>query len=166
MDDFDGKVAVACDLFKLPPDQRKAMESMMAKLIPAGASGPKTVYRKLGSGGDVGNWATEEYEGQVNGEKHSEIWTTSPKNLAISEADFQAIRDMGKFFEKFAKNMDWLAHANTADGFQGMPVKSISYKEGKPHFLTQIKEAKQESQPASLFEIPAGLTQKKIGKPG
>ncbi len=127
---------------KLPPEQKKTMEDMMAKLMPGGAPGAKTVYKKVGSGGNVGAWATDKYEGTQNGEKHSELWTTAPKNLDIKDADFQSIKDMGKFFEKFAKNMDWIAHADSPEGFQGFPVKSISYKDGKPHFMSQIKDAK------------------------
>jgi hypothetical protein len=149
---------------KMPPEQKKAMEGMMAKMMPGGPQAPKTVYKKTGAGGKVGAWPTDKYEGTQNGEKHSELWTTAPKNLDIEEADFRAIKDMGKFFEKFAKNMDWLAHADAADGFQGMPVKTVSYKDGKPHFMSQIKEAKRENQAPGLFEIPAGLTQKKFGK--
>jgi hypothetical protein len=149
---------------KLPPEQKKAMEGMLAKMMPGGAQTPKTVYRKIGAGGNVGTWATDKYEGTQAGVKHSELWTTAPKNLDLEEADFQAIKDMGKFFEKFAKNMDWLAQADGANGFQGMPVKTISYKDGKPHFMSQIKEAKRENQAAGLFEIPPGLTQKKLGK--
>jgi hypothetical protein len=153
------------NMAKLPPDQRKAMEAMMAKMMPGGADAPKTVYKKTGPGGTVNGWSTDKYEGTRAGEKHTEIWTTAPKNLNLADEDFQVIKDMGKFFEKISQNMDWLAHADDKDGFQGMPVKTVSYKDGKPHIKSEIKEVKKESQAAALFEIPAGLTQKKIGKP-
>ncbi|HKP97945.1 MAG TPA: DUF4412 domain-containing protein [Fibrobacteria bacterium] len=150
---------------KLPPEQRKAMEAMMAKMMPGGAEAPKTVYKKIGAGGTVNGWSTDRYEGTRNGEKHTEIWTTAPKNLGIAEEDFQVIKDMGKFFGKLSKNMDWLAHADDKNGFQGMPVQTLSYQDGKPRFRSEVKEVKKESQAAALFEIPAGLTLKKIEKP-
>ena len=44
-------------------------------------------------------------------------------------------------------------------------VKTISYKDGKPHFQSELKEVKKESLAANLFEVPSGLTMKKMGKP-
>lgn len=150
-------------LAKLPPDQRKSMEAMMAKMMPGGGKTPKTVYKKIGSGGAVNGWSTDKYEGTREGEKHSEIWTTAPKNLHIEEADFQVLKDMAKFFEKFAKNLQGMI-GDKSNGLEGVPVKTITYQDGKPRFQSEVKEVKKENQPAALFEIPAGLTQKKLGK--
>jgi hypothetical protein len=148
---------------KMPPEQRKMMEGMMAK-IGGGANAPKTLYKKVGAGGAVNGWSTDKYEGALEGVKQSEVWTTSPKSLNVAESDMQVLKDMAKFFEKFAKNMEGLVGDKASNGLDGVPVKTISYKDGKPSFQTEMKEVKKEAQSAALFEIPAGLTMKKMGK--
>jgi hypothetical protein len=160
----EAKKKMAETLEKLPPEQRKSMEAMMAKMMPGAAAAPKITYKKLGSGGSVNGWNTDKYEGARDGEKSAEIWTAAPKSLDINEADFQVLKDMGKFFEKFAQNFQGMI-GDKSNGLDGVPVKTVSFKDGKPHFQSIVKEVKKENQPASLFEIPAGLTMKKMGKP-
>ena len=63
---------------------------------------------------------------------------------------------MSKYFERFAPDNEWKLQD------KGMPVKSISYKEGKPEFQTEVKSVKKEAQPAALFEVPAGFAAKKM----
>jgi hypothetical protein len=151
---------------KMPPEQRKMMEGMMAKMMPGGgANAPKTLYKKVSAGGAINGWATDKYEGTQEGAKKSEVWTTAPGKLDISEADMQVFKDMGKFFEKFAKNMVGLIGDKANNGLDGVPVKTLSYKDGKPDFQTEMKSVKKEAQAAALFEVPAGLTLKKMGKP-
>jgi hypothetical protein len=150
---------------KMPPEQKKMMEGMMTKMMPGGANAPKTLYKKVGEGGAVNGWATDKYEGTQEGAKKSEVWTTAPGKLHISEADLQVFKEMAKFFQKFAKNMEGLIGDKANNGLDGVPVKTIAYKDGKPDFQTEMKSVKQEGQAASLFEVPAGLTMKKMGKP-
>lgn len=148
----------------MPPEQKKMMEGMMAKMMPGGASASKTVYKKTGAGGIVGSWATDKYEGIREGAKTSEVWTAAPTKLDLDEKDFQVLKDMAKFFQKFAKNMPEMVGDKT-NGLDGMPVKTISYKDGKPHFQSQLKEVKKGGIAADVFDVPAGLTMKKMGKP-
>jgi hypothetical protein len=148
----------------MPPEQKKMMEGMMAKMMPGGATAAKTTYKKTGAGGTVNGWNTDKYEGIREGAKASEVWTALPKNVNLDEKDFQVLKDMAKFFQKFAKNLPEMV-GDKSNGLDGMPVKTISYKDGKPHFQSQLKEVKKESIAADLFEVPAGLTMKKMGKP-
>jgi Domain of unknown function (DUF4412) len=149
----------------MPPAQKEMMEKMMAKMMPAGGNGTKTVFKKMGSGGTINGWTTVKYEGINEGIKQSEIWTTDPKSLDIGASDYQVLKDMAKFFEKFAKNMEGLVGDKAHNGMDGIPIKSISFKEGIAEFQTELKEAKRENFANSLFEIPAGLTKKQMGKP-
>lgn len=148
----------------MPPEQKKMMEEMMAKMG-GGAKAPKTAYKKTGPGGTVNGWSTDKYEGTRDGAKVSEIWTASPKSVQIDEADMQVMKDMAKFFEKFAKNYSGLI-GDKSNGLDGIPVRTVSYQDGKARFRTEVKEIKKESIPAATFDIPAGLTQKKMGKQG
>jgi hypothetical protein len=158
----DARKKMAEQMANMPPAQKEMMEKMMAKMMPAGANTPKTVFKKIGDGGKVNGWSTDKYEGIREGTKHSEIWTTDPKSLDVSVADYQVLKDMAKFFEKFAKNMDGLVGDKANNGMDGIPVKTITYKEGKPDFQTEMKEAKKENLSADLFDIPAGLTKKTL----
>lgn len=148
----------------MPPEQKKMMEGMMAKMMPGGASTSKTTYKKVGAGGAVGPWSTDKYEGMRDGAKTAEVWTAAPKKLDLEEKDFQVLKDLAKYFQKFAKNMPEMV-GDKASGLDGMPVKTVTFKDGKPHFQSLLKEVKKESIAASQFEVPAGLTMKKMPKP-
>jgi hypothetical protein len=147
----------------MPPERQRMMEEMMAKMSPGGAQGPRTVYRKIGDGGKVQGWPTEKYEGRRDSAKVSEIWTTAPKNVGVREADVKVLMDMGKFFQKFAKGLPDLV-GNRENGLEGVPVKSIGYRDGKPHWQSELKSVKKEDLAASLFEVPAGFARKEFGK--
>ncbi|MDB5106100.1 MAG: hypothetical protein JWP91_3789 [Fibrobacteres bacterium] len=149
---------------KMPPEQKKMMEGLMAKMAPGGADAPKTSFKKVGAGGKVNGWNTDKYEGIREGAKHSEIWTTAPKSMDIADADVQVLKDMAKFFEKFTKNMEGMIGDKSRNGLDGIPVKTVTFTDGKPTFQSEMKEVKKEAQAADLFEIPAGLTMKKMSK--
>lgn len=160
----DAMSKMKANLEKMPPEQRKMMEEMMAKMMPGAGGGPKTAYKKAGSGGKINVWDTDRYIGTREGAKQSEVWTTSPKFMGLAEADFQVLKDMAKYFERFSKNMEGML-GDKSNGLDGIPVKTVSYKDGKPAFESEIKEVKKETLAASLFEVPAGLTQRKMGAP-
>lgn len=150
------KKQMAAQLEKMPPEQKKMMEDMMNKMMPGGADAPKTDFKKTGSGGKVGGWSTDKYEAVREGVKRTDIWLADFKTVGVSQADFAPFKNMSKYFEKFAPDNEWKLQE------KGMPVKSISYKEGKPEFQTEVKSVKKEPQPAALFEVPAGFTLKKM----
>lgn len=148
---------------QMPPEQRKMMEGMMAKMSAGGAVGadaPKTEFKNTGSGGKINGWSTVKYEAIREGGKKSDIWVSEYKTLGISESEVHVFKDLAKYFEKIAPTSEW----QISD--KGMPVKSLTYKDGKPEFQMEVKEVKKESQPASLFEVPAGMTRKQMGKAG
>jgi hypothetical protein len=147
-------------LAQMPPEQRKMMEDMMAKMYAGGPEAPKTEFRKTGSGGKINGWSTDKYEAVREGGKKSDIWVSEYKTLGISESEVHVFKDLARYFEKIAPTSEW----QISD--KGMPVKSLTYKDGKPEFQMEVKEVKKENQPASLFEVPAGMTQKKMGKAG
>lgn len=153
------KKQMAAQMEKMPPEQRKMMEDMMKKMMPAGDA-PKTDFKKTGSGGKINGWNTDKYEAIREGVKRSDIWLADFKAVGVSEADFAPFKSMSKYFEKFAPDNEWKLQD------KGMPVKSISYKDGKPEFQTEVKSVKKESQAAALFEVPAGFTVKKMAGMG
>jgi len=160
----EARKKMAEQMAKMPPEQKEMMEKMMAKMLPDAAGGPKTTFKKIGSGGKVNGWNTDKYEGMREGVKQSEIWTADPKTLGVTDADYQVLKDIAKFFEKFAKNMDSFIGDKAKNGMDGIPVKTLNLKEGQPEFSTEIKEVKKENFSADLFQVPAGLTKKNMGQ--
>jgi hypothetical protein len=146
----------------MPPERRKMMEEMMAKMMPGGKAS-KTAYTKLGNGGKVGRWATEKYAGTREGAKVSEVWTAAPKSIGVGEEDVQVLKDMARFFEKFAKDFAGMI-GDHENGLQGVPVKTVAYKDGAARWQSELKDAKKEDLAPALFEIPAGFSLKSIKK--
>lgn len=160
----EARKKMEASMANMPPAQKEMMEKMMAKMMPAGANAPKTSYKKVGSGGTINGWSTDKYEGTREGAKQSDIWTTLPKTMDVSASDYQVMLDMAKFFEKFAKNMEGMIGDHGKNGLDGIPVKTISYKDGKASFQSEMKEVKKQNFATSLFEIPADLKKKELLK--
>ncbi len=159
----EAKKRMEAQIQAMPPERRKMMEEMMAKMMPGGKAS-RTSYQKLGDGGKVGRWATEKYEGTRDGAKVSELWTAAPNSIGVGEEDVLVLKDMGKFFEKFAKDFAGMI-GDRENGLQGVPVKTISFKDGVPRWQSELKDVKKEDLAPSLFEIPSGLTLKTMKKP-
>jgi hypothetical protein len=155
----------------LPPEQRQMMEKMMQgrgmpAMQPAGTI--KTTYKKVASGEKVNQWVCAKYEGYREDNKVKEVWTTDWKSLGLTPESFKVMKDLGEFFEDFAKDMassfdkigseEW----EKEQGYSGIPVKTLSYADGKLRAATEVTEVKQESLSAALFDLPEGLTKKEM----
>jgi hypothetical protein len=144
----------------MPDDQKQMMQALLAKL--GVEDGPKTEYKKEGAAEKLGAWPAEKYAGTRAGDTISEIWLTAPANVGLGATEIQALKDMARLFGKFAKNLSGLV-GSKEDGLDGLPVKTVAYRGGKAFWQSELKEVKQEELSAALFELPAGLTQKKLG---
>lgn len=158
----EAKKKMEAQMKNMPPEQKKMMEDMLAKMSPGASQASRTTYRKIGDGGKVGGWPTVKYEGDRDGAKVSEVWTTAPEKLGIKEGDVQVLKDMAKFFGKFSQGLSDMI-ANKENGLDGVPVKSIVYMEGKARFESELKSVKKEEIPASLFQVPSGYALQKSG---
>ena len=150
----------------MPPEQREMMEKMMKENMPgAGAPKGKTTYKKTGAG-KVGTWACEKYESYQDGVKKSEMCVVDPPVLGFSAADFTALKDMAKPFEKLAKDMQSMMPQDGVDGApKGAPVKTTVFADGKAKSETLIKSVKKEAFGAGVFDLPTGLTKKTMTMP-
>jgi hypothetical protein len=155
----------------LPPEQRQMMEKMMQgrgmpAMQPAGAT--KIVYKKAASSEKVNQWACAKYEGYREAEKVKDVWTTDWKSFGLTAENFKLMQDLSEFFKDFAKDMaasfdqigseEW----EKEQGYTGIPVKTLSYANGKLRDATEVTEVKQESLAATLFDLPPGLTKKEM----
>jgi hypothetical protein len=167
----EAKAMMDAQMKNLPPEQRQMMEKMMQgrgmpAMQPAGTS--KTIYKKAAAGEKVNQWVCAKYEGYREGQKVKDVWTTDWKSLGLTPESFKLMKELGEFFEDFAKDVassfdkvgseEW----EKEQGYTGIPVKTLSYTEGKLRAATEVTEVKQESLAAALFELPAGLTKKEM----
>ena len=153
----------------IPPEQRKMMEEMMKEQMQhAPSERSKVIYTKVASGVKVNKWKCDRYEGKVGSEKIEEVWTTSYKQLGISPGDFKVMEDMSNFFGGFAGEQGSYFQVGSKEAekesvYSGIPIKMITYKDGKKQDRNELKEVKNQDFPASLFNLPKGFT--KQGNP-
>ncbi len=155
----------------LTPEQKQMMEKMMQSrgmpaMQPAGAA--KITYKKAASGEKVNQWVCARYEGYREDKKIKEVWTTDWKSLGLTPESFKVMKDLSEFFAEFAKDMassfdkigseEW----EKQQGYTGIPVKTLSYMDGKLRSATEVTEVKQESLAPTLFELTPELTKKEM----
>ena len=152
----------------LPPEQRARIEAMMqgGRGMIAGAAGPPPEYKKTGTD-TVGKWTCDKYQGTKNGEKTSEVCTVAPGAFGFAMGDFEITKQFAEFFSKLmpqgAEGLFRIGSSGPA-GFSGIPVRSVSFKDGAPQTVTEMTEASRQNFPDALFAVPAGY--KKRDFPG
>jgi hypothetical protein len=143
-------------LAQLPPEQRESIKKSMKAMMPGGG---KMTFKKTGMG-KAGAWSCQNYESYSDGAKRADMCLADPKAVGIPDADFKSFKDMTKPFEKLARDMAGFLPPSEVEG---IPVKSVFYKDGKATGESNIKSVKSESLSANLFELPAGLTKREHG---
>ena len=144
----------------MPPEARARMEAMMqgGRGMIGAMGGPPPQYKKVGTD-TVGKWRCDKYEGTKNGEKASETCTVDPSALGFTIADFEAAKQLGEFFSKLLPpGMDGLFRfgSASANGFAGIPVRTVTFRNGQPGATIELTDARHENFPDSLFAVPAG----------
>jgi hypothetical protein len=154
-------------LQNLPPEQRAMMEGMMKSQMPEQPQEP--VYTKVDSGLEVGEWTCDQYKGEVEGAKTSDLWTVDWTELGIQQEELAVMRTMGEFFVEIAPNEAGFLQTGGAEPgeespgkYQGLPVKVVSYTEGKADFLSTMKIIEQREFSPDLFELPEGYTKEEM----
>jgi hypothetical protein len=152
----------------MPPEQRAMMEKMMqGKAMPVKPK--KTVYKKTASGVKVNKWTCDKYEGFLDGRKTRDVWTTDWKNLGLDQEHYDVMKEIGDFTGEFTKGPSSFFRAGSdewerAQGYSGVPVRTITYSMGRPKQKTEIQDIRKERFKPSLFELPPGL--RKQSMPG
>jgi hypothetical protein len=144
----------------MPPEARARMEEMMkgrGMAMPA-SNAPTTEYKRVGTD-KVGKWSCDKYEGTRGGQKVSEVCTVAPSALGFNSSDFEVTKQMAEFFSKLIpQGADSLFRigADTPNGFSGVPVRTVTYRNGAPSGTTEITDVTRQSFPDSTFAVPAG----------
>ncbi len=151
----------------LPPEQRAKSEAMMALLsggVPGMAAKPE--FRRAGND-KVGNWTCDKYEGFRNDVKVYEVCTVDPQTLGLTPADFEISKQVASFFRTLLPQAgDQIAGIGTLEtqGFEGIPVRRITYNAGKVVTTSEVTEVRRETFADSSYEVPAGFQRQTIGQ--
>jgi hypothetical protein len=157
-------------LAKMPPEQRAQIEQLMAKTPGMGGEGQKWVVDAVDTGKSdkVDGRACRIWEIKRNNELDDQLCVVPYASLPGKE-NFQAVfASFAKVFEEMAKSVPMLSGMMTNEfeaqaKVNGFPVRSRGYENGKLGDREQLlKTWREEPVPASMFEIPAGYTQKSM----
>lgn len=153
------------ELENMPPEQRAMIEKMMKGKMPAQPK--KTIYKKTASGIKINQWICDKYEGYSGGKKKKEIWTTDWKKLGFSQEHLDVMEGLSEFFSELTGDNTPFFKAGSKQwekeqGYPGIPVKTISYINGREKYTTEIKEISKQGFAPSLFELPDRLTKKEF----
>ena len=163
----------------MPPEQRKRMEDMMAKMGKGGASammpGAKAAQRTLKNSGRSETAAGIKctvWEVFENGQKEEELCAAPGGSVPGGDEVIKTFRDIGTMLQSFTQslgsgrtdNQPW----HDMETINGVPILTREFSNGKATSEMRLSAVRKESVPASSFEVPAGYTQKKMnfGKAG
>lgn len=153
----------------MPPEQRAMIEQMMkGKAMPAQPE--KAVFKKGSSGVKIGKWTCDTYKGYRSGQLTEEVCTTSFKNLGIAQKDFKVMQRMAEFMSELSPDAASLYNVGSdqwekEQGYPGIPVRTISYSNGKKVSQYEIQDVKKKRISSSRFELPKGITKQNFTGP-
>jgi hypothetical protein len=154
-------------LAQLPPEQRARIEAMMAgRGMPGAPQQDKVDYVKAGGGKTVGSWHCDMYSKLVNGKKDEDVCIAPIASVGLTPGDFKVLDTfadmMGPLAQQNRDRSDYLGLAamDKAIGFEGVPLESVDYINGKPDHRHSVNKIERTALPASTFDLPPGLTKK------
>jgi hypothetical protein len=149
----------------MPPEARKRIEAaMQGRGVPGGGATAPTEYKKIGTD-KVGKWTCDKYEGTRAGEKVSELCTVPPATLGFTSGDFEVTKQMAEFFSKLVPqggDQMFKIGSPTANGFSGLPVRTVIFRNGAPSITSEITDASRQNFSDSIFAVPAGYTKRDL----
>ena len=152
---------------KLPPEQRAQAEQMMGGANLGGGEN-KVDVTDTGKSETVEGRKCRVWDVTRNGELDEQICVVPYSALPGKEDLSKVFANFAKIYEEMTKNVPMLAGSMSNEFTArvkagGFPVRSRGYENGKLiDEETLVKVWREEAIPASMFEIPAGYTQKQL----
>lgn len=154
------------------PEQKKKLDEM---LNPNGEGG--TEFKATGKKSKINKWATMQYEGTAEGKKITEMYIADFSTVKLKKNDFKAMESLVTYFKVNLSEIVALLPAGgsfSQIGFddsspifkEGIPVKTISFKNGSADNENLVKNVSKENLKDSIFEIPAGYTRQQLKMDG
>ena len=162
-------------LKNVPESQRRAIEEMMKKRMPAKMpERPKSTLRKTSDRADKNGYPCVKYEILRDGRKVRELWVTDWDNIEGGGEMSDAFQEMAKFFRELMKSIsgglpggfsgpgggDLFEHLDEIDGF---PVVNTGFGEdGSPEDESQLRSARRQTLDPAAFEPPPGYKRRSM----
>jgi len=114
------------------------------------------------------NAFNETWKGYSNNQKVEDVWTTDWKQFGFSADDFRVFQDLADTFKSLASRVGasffqfGTEGVETEELYSGVPVRRISYLNGKPHQKHEVTEVSRQNFEDSLFEVPKGYRKSKM----
>jgi hypothetical protein len=165
-------------LAHVPPEQRKMIEEMMKGQMGGGAAAanagaPKIEYRKVETGARAGEWKCDRYEGTEGGVKRAEVCAADWQILGMTRADADALAAMSAHIADMIPEGMGMPRAQLFDpegtsgrGVKGVPVKSVTYRDGQPAVMTRMVEMSHGALKDDVFRLPEGYKEQRFALPG
>jgi hypothetical protein len=167
-------------LAQMPPEQRAMMEQMMAGRGLGGPPGagaapagpPQIAFSKAGGSKTVAGWNCDLYRKTVNGQQDEELCITRAGTAGLNAADFAVMDKLSAFIapvmaSPMVPKSDYMSwnDMNKAIGFQGMPLDTTTYVQGRPNIQQTVNKVERTTIAANTFDLPAGFTKRDMGPP-
>jgi hypothetical protein len=151
----------------LPEAQRKQVEAMMAQRSGgASADTPPTItYEKAGQSKTIGSWSCQVYHQKTDGQLTADTCIAPLSEIGAKSGDMDVFKSLSAtmqssvppMFRRTVEKYDFAVQSQQI-GFEGFPVETVTYSDGKPRMTTTIKSLTHGDVPADAFDIPAGYT--------
>ena len=124
------------------------------------AQTPPLTYKRTGTD-RVRDWPCTTYEGFRGTEKVAEVCAAEGAAIGLSRGDFTLVQqaiDMARAIAP-AEIIERVPMYGTAavQGFNGFPVRHVSFKNGQADTTTELVEFNRGPVPAANFAVPAGF---------
>ena len=157
----------------MPPEQRKKMEEMMAKMgkgapgmLPGAPKAPQRTLRNSGRTETVAGIKCTIWEAFEDGKKDQELCSAPASALPGGDDVVKTFRDISTMLSSFteslgsnrADNQPW----HDMDKINGVPILTRDFEDGKAASEMRLTLVRKESVPGASFEVPAGYKEKKL----
>ncbi|MEJ0037066.1 MAG: DUF4412 domain-containing protein [Gammaproteobacteria bacterium] len=160
----------------MPPDQRKKMEEMMAKIGKGAAGammpGAKPSQRTLTNTGrteTVAGIQCTVWEAIDGGRKEQELCAAPASSIPGGDDVIKTFREISTMMSAFTEKLGgrggdepW----HDMETLNGVPILTREFDNGKATSEMRMTVVRKESVPAASFEVPAGYAEKKLNIPG
>lgn len=149
----------------LPPEQQQMMKEMMQK-NGMNEDYEKPVFEQVASGEKIKDWSCDQYAVTRKSEKVSDYWITPYEDLTISQDDCKAFNGIKHFFSDFLSSLPSSVMSRSGYGSlaffgsdnpafkDGIPVKMISYENGKKANVSETRSIEKAGVEADKFNKP------------
>jgi hypothetical protein len=148
------------ELAKLPPEQRQAMEELMAAV-----SGPAAAltFNAVARDEKLDGYTCTRYEALEGESRVAEVWTASLDQLQLTSQEYEPLREMGRMMEPLGAAKP-LAQLMQTASLEGVPVRTVSYADGVALSEDRVVGAERRTLEPRLFELPRGLRRVEPGE--